>query len=310
MGIKNLNKLIKEHASAAITTVTDLSFFDLWFVGVDASMSIYQWYSVGMQRKITNAKGKMINHIQGAFFRTLNMILCGINVSYIFDGKPPEMKTSVIERRRKLRTERGFHVPKEVFVEVIQLLNLMGVQTIQAPSEAEAQIATFTKLGILNAAATEDTDAIAFGAKYTIQGLTVAAKSVVVIDHARILKELKFTQEQFVDLCILMGCDYTITIPKIGMTRALNLIRKWKNIENILLHEKITPPTGFDYIGARKLLLEPTVATSRYDGESRKLTAVDIKKLREYLIDTHGLQASRIDNSLNKLAKFYNTSLY
>jgi flap endonuclease-1 len=41
---------------------------------------------------------------------------------------------------------------------------------------------------------------------------------------------------QFIDLCILCGCDYTGTIRGIGPHRALELIRKHKSIEESIKH--------------------------------------------------------------------------
>lgn len=41
---------------------------------------------------------------------------------------------------------------------------------------------------------------------------------------------------QFVDLCILLGCDYCEKICGLGPKRALRLIQKHRTIENVVLH--------------------------------------------------------------------------
>lgn len=41
---------------------------------------------------------------------------------------------------------------------------------------------------------------------------------------------------QFVDLCILLGCDYCEKICGLGPKRALTLIQKHRTIENVVLH--------------------------------------------------------------------------
>ena len=41
---------------------------------------------------------------------------------------------------------------------------------------------------------------------------------------------------QFIDLCILLGCDYCDSIRGIGPKRAVDLIKQHKNIETILKH--------------------------------------------------------------------------
>jgi 5'-3' exonuclease len=50
----------------------------------------------------------------------------------------------------------------------------------------------------------------------------------------QILEHLKITYEQLVDICILCGCDYADKINQIGPKRALPLIKKYGNIENII----------------------------------------------------------------------------
>ena len=42
------------------------------------------------------------------------------------------------------------------------------------------------------------------------------------------------TYEQFIDFCILCGCDYTSKIPNVGPIKAYSYIKAHKNIENII----------------------------------------------------------------------------
>lgn len=306
MGIKNLYKIIKEHAPAAIdiVPVSDLSG---WRIGVDASISVYQWCSIGKTRKITNTHGKYINHIQGAFFRTLSMILADIKPIYIFDGKPPAEKTEVITRRKELRNAgKSIIVPREVFTEVAKLLELMGVPSMQAVSEAEAQAAYLTTIDIIDAVSTEDMDVLTFNGRRLIRGLDTSAKSVVVIETAKVLTGLELTRDQFVDLCILLGCDYSTTLPGIGYKRAFALIKKYRTIENIIEAESIIIPPGFDYVSARREFTAHKVSKYQQDIELRILTQDDIDRLRNFLVNEHGLESNRVERSLNKLAKHYN----
>lgn len=56
--------------------------------------------------------------------------------------------------------------------------------------------------------------------------------------------------EQFVDLCILLGCDYCESIRGIGPKRAYDLIKQYKSIEEILKHidtKKYTVPGEWMY---------------------------------------------------------------
>lgn len=42
------------------------------------------------------------------------------------------------------------------------------------------------------------------------------------------------TQEQFIDLCILLGCDYCGNIRGIGPKKSVELIKQYGSIEEIL----------------------------------------------------------------------------
>lgn len=107
---------------------------------------------------------------------------------------------------------------------------------------------------------------------------------------SQILKDFEMNVEQFVDLCILLGCDYISTIRGIGPRKAFELIKKHKCIENVLetidqtvcnilfthvlksyshyfLHswyieeyfQKYPVPENWQYREARRLFLEPDV---------------------------------------------------
>lgn len=68
---------------------------------------------------------------------------------------------------------------------------------------------------------------------------------------------------QFVDLCILLGCDYCETIRGIGPKRAIELVSQYKSIEEILENidkSKYVVPEDWNYEQARQLFMNPEVA--------------------------------------------------
>jgi flap endonuclease-1 len=118
----------------------------------------------------------------------------------------------------------------------------MGVPVVDAPCEAEAQCAELAKAGHVWATATEDMDALTFRTPKLIRKLTMSQTSkdkkqpIIEIDCEKVLSGMGLSYEQFVDLCIMCGCDYTNTIKGIGPKNALKLIREFKNIEAVLVH--------------------------------------------------------------------------
>lgn len=116
-----------------------------------------------------------------------------------------------------------------------KLLELLGIPIIQAPSEAEAQCVQLCKENLVYAVATEDMDALTFGCPRLIRNLISGQnEKVKEFQISRILDGLNLTQEQFVDLSILMGCDYCDNIRGIGGKKGLELLKKFNNIEGIL----------------------------------------------------------------------------
>lgn len=74
---------------------------------------------------------------------------------------------------------------------------------------------------------------------------------------------IKINFLQFIDLCILLGCDYCESIRGIGPKRAVELIKQHKSIEEIIKHidtNKYIVPEDWSYAQARQLFITPDVA--------------------------------------------------
>lgn len=131
----------------------------------------------------------------------------------------------------------GLQVTREHNEECKKLLRLMGVPVIDAPSEAEAQCAAMAKEGVVYGAATEDMDCLTFGCPTLIRHLMAPSSSNTPIQEfslSVLLQELDVSMEQFVDMCILCGCDYASNIRGIGAVRALSLIKQHGSLEKVV----------------------------------------------------------------------------
>ncbi|RRT43775.1 hypothetical protein B296_00026341 [Ensete ventricosum] len=80
-------------------------------------------------------------------------------------------------------------------------------------------------------------DSLTFGAPRFVRHLMdPSSRKIPVMEFevSKILEELKLSMDQFIDLCILSGCDYCNSIKGIGGQTALKLIRQHGCMENIL----------------------------------------------------------------------------
>lgn len=95
----------------------------------------------------------LCSHLQGLFYRTIRMLNSGLKPVYVFDGKPPELKTAELSKRKEKKKEaaealekaqnegdkeaqmklnkRTAHVTPEMNAEAKKLLRLMGVPVVE-----------------------------------------------------------------------------------------------------------------------------------------------------------------------------------
>merc|ERR1719356_1128886 len=131
----------------------------------------------------------------------------------------------------------GVKVTKEHNEQTKHLLRLMGLPVVEAPSEAEATCAALCKAGKVYAAATEDADCLTFGTKILIRNLMAAEsqkKQILEVHLDRALEQLNVSMDQFIDFCILSGCDYCDTLKGVGPSTAIRLVLQHGCLEKVL----------------------------------------------------------------------------
>ncbi|AEO98236.1 flap endonuclease-1 [Emiliania huxleyi virus 201] len=258
MGINGLSRLINNKAHNG-TSNKDLDLLSGKVIMIDASMQIYQCLIAirqGPSGQLAASEGEVTSHLTGIFYRTIRLIEAGIKPVYVFDGKPPVLKKKELDKRNERQAQalselkltddatevekqekRSVRATREHSEEVKKMLTLMGIPVIQAPCEAEATCAAYVKTGKAYATATEDMDSLTFGSTYVIRHInSTDQKKQPTVEYSlpNILNDMGITMDQFIEICILSGCDYTKTIKGIGPTRAYQLIQEHSTIENVL----------------------------------------------------------------------------
>jgi flap endonuclease-1 len=80
-------------------------------------------------------------------------------------------------------------------------------------------------------------DSLTFGTNVLLRGFNSKKEPIIQIELEQVLEGFGMSQTEFIDLCILCGCDYTTNIPGIGSVTAFKLMEDHRNIEAII--EKI-----------------------------------------------------------------------
>jgi len=146
----------------------------------------------------------------------------GIRPIWVFDNKSPKSEDQTVKVTPQMKEE-----VKEVF-------KIFGYPIIQAKSSAPAQCAHLNRQGIVFGIGSEDLDCLTYGGNILLRHFKNEKKPAIQIEREIVLQELKLTQNQFIDLCILCGTEYTPPIKNIAATRALNYIREYGTLKDTI----------------------------------------------------------------------------
>ena len=260
----------------------------------------------------------------------------GIRPIWVFDGTPPELKSAELAKRKKSKeyaeeqkrdaledgnallakkmTGRSLQISKSMVDDAKRLFSLMGIPIIESPSEAEAQCSELVKGNKAFATATEDMDALTFGSTYLLKGFNSKKDELTQVCLPDVLRQLKITMDQFIDLWILWGWDYCPHIQNIGPTTALKLIKDYGSIEEILkvisidsvYSKKYRVPDPFNYKQARELFKNHNVQKSEETKIWRK--PVNEVGLMDYLVQEKKFLEKRVEKGIKKLKNFKDCS--
>jgi len=331
MGIKGLMKFLQDAAPKAVRAVENQQAFTGRVVAIDASMCLYQFLIMirenrsGTYNNLMNEEGQVTSHIIGMLTRTIRLMENGIKPVYVFDGKPPELKLGELDARRAKRQEAEANLEKAVEAgdaeavlkstkmtvkvtreqneETKTLLRLMGVPVVDAPSEAEATCAALCRDDKVYAAATEDADCLTFGTKILIRNLMAAEsqkKTIMEVSLERALEQLNITMDQFIDFCILSGCDYCDTLKGVGPSTAIKMLMQHGSLEKVL--EVLGPdkvPENFRYQAAREFFKE----CEAVDTQKIEFTwdEPDFDGLTKFLVEQCTFNKDRVERFVERL---------
>jgi flap endonuclease-1 len=140
-------------------------------------------------------------------------------------------RDSDIKNRKKT-----VEISKSIVHDVQTLLELFGISYIVAISEGEMQCAAFSNT---YGAVSDDWDTLVFGSSNMIKNIKFHNKRYTKISLSSILFDLDLTHTQFVELCILLGCDYCPRIKGIDFD-IYQQYRIHKNVDSFInfLHDE------------------------------------------------------------------------
>jgi 5'-3' exonuclease len=223
MGIKRLNKYLLDINAIKIYNIDDyFTNYENSVIAIDVMLYAHKY-----KFSCDNIYSAFINQI-------IHFLQNKIIPLYVIDGKAPIEKQDAIKQRtnRKNKINEKIEIlksqinddNKELIIKKIDKLNrinlnldftvintlihlfqIFNVPFIRATSEADILISDLYKKNIIKSCLSEDTDLLTFGCKKIIK---IFKKQIYEYDLDFILQKMNVNYDQFIEICILFGCDY------------------------------------------------------------------------------------------------------
>jgi flap endonuclease-1 len=292
-------------------------------LAVDGYNAAYQFLATIRQRDgqlFSDPEGKVTSHLMGAFYRTTSLLQQGVLPVWVFDGKPPDRKAGTIRqriaakekaesryqealaagdletaRRKAAQTSR---LTRPMVEELVQLLAGMGVPTVQAPGEGEAQAAVMSSKGTVWASASEDYDTLLFGAPRLVRGLAARGRGgstpgAQFIDRTELLSHLGIDGDELIEIGIIVGSDFNEGAAGYGPKKALKVVQEHLGFRATM--EKV----GIDPAEA-EAVAEIFRHPAAIEVPPLSFGPVDEAAVRHLLVEGHGFSGSRVGAAISR----------
>ena len=137
----------------------------------------------------------------------------------------------ILEQKVEKMSKLNKKVDSDDISIIINLFKLLNINYIRAKGEADILLTYLFKNNIIDTCLSEDMDLIVYGCKSMIK---ISKKTVIEYNLNKILDRLELKYEEFIELCILLGCDYLNSILRCKPSVIYNEYVKFKDkfIEN------------------------------------------------------------------------------
>jgi flap endonuclease-1 len=246
MGIKYLNRYLTETCTNSAIKHVHLSNLSGKRIAIDTSIYLYKYTEDdGLIEKF---------YLMISIFKYYNIIPL-----FIFDGKPPDEKKELLQKRRakKLEAEIEYNLLKEslnskdstekqkivadmntlkkdfIYIskqqinKIKELITSYGASYYDAEGEADEVCASLVIKKIVYACLSEDMDMFVYGVNRVLKHFSLTDHTVVQYDLKKILSELKLSFIEFKQICVLSGTDYNVDC-ETDLYKTLKLFKRYK----------------------------------------------------------------------------------
>jgi flap endonuclease-1 len=255
MGIKNLNRYLRDNCPESIRCI-NIAELSGKRIAVDISIYLYKY----------EAENTLLEnmYVMLSIFRYYNVIPI-----FIFDGKPPTEKKALLQKRKDDRKaaqeeydklakqleskedtdlndcelqdivaamdqlkKQIVQINKDKIESVKTLIRAYGATYYDAPGEADELCALLVIKKKVWACLSEDMDLFVYGCTRVLRYFSLIGHTAVLYYTKGILDELKMSQKEFKEICVLSGTDYNINAngnnDKVNLRQTIKHFRKYK----------------------------------------------------------------------------------
>ncbi|KAG2765844.1 hypothetical protein PC129_g12890 [Phytophthora cactorum] len=257
MGVTGLLPVLK-----SVTDQVHVSKYAGKTVGVDASDWLYKGaYSCPVDIVLGRPTDAYLNH---AIQHIKLLQEHDITPIMVFDGAPLPSKAQENAKRGRSRRDwklkamkllqekqedqdpravfsactRAVSVTNDMVMRLIAVLRRMDITFYVAPYEADAQLAFLSRQKIVDVVISQDSDCVPYGVKTVLfklgpdgWGSELKRRSLGANEE---LSFVGWTEEMFIQLCVLAGCDYCPSVSGVGIITAYKLVSTYKTPTEVL----------------------------------------------------------------------------
>ena len=211
------------------------------------------------------------------------------------DSSYNDLLYEINSRETKLKSQEDtiIHVTEKHKNNLKALLTILSIPYVQGYAETDPLSTQLCKDKLLDGILSEDMDYMPLGCPTLIRtdrtpNTNDFEKVLLEYKYNDVLQNLGLNTNQFIDLCILCGCDYVEQLHKIGPMTAIKLIKDFHTIETILMNiDNIKHQVSGNYMdlvnNARKCFKK--THTHRITKNMLKIKKPNIPKLQKFMND-------------------------
>lgn len=286
----------------------------------------------------------------GHILRFLNTLLSyGITPIMVFDGEYLPEKAATQQKRRESSQKRvdrlkelenelqsmdpldrpddkvnelmklkssTTRLPREYVDYLRNILDCIGVPTLTAEADGEKLCCMLVREGKAAAVYSADTDCLAMGCNFWLYGFTKGKRSPNLtfdaVMYEPVLRYLQMNPDEFMDLCIMAGCDYNTNIPRVALKTAYKLLKTSRRVQNLPERydiECLNYEFCREFFGASKCV---KTLDARHNGElpcldvdHSKVTSHECRTILDELsLDVIGMEYRASIKNVGKVADF------